>query len=295
MIDICNAKHLDDESRKELAESYGISGDDYATKSALAGIVGSSFRKMYLAEKGYNVDLTDPVDYYKQNFGTRSIFRYIQTHPDLDHMRGLHRLHQEAIEILNFWDTDHTKSITEFKEDDEDQWKQYQIWRKSTDNPKSHFKFRGDNGSFWTADGSGGTGDGLHILAPTPELKSSANENEDYNAHSYVLWLQSGNYKVVLGGDATETVWQSIFEKYGKNLKCNILKAAHHGRDSGYYKEAVEAMSPEFTIVSVGKKPETDASNKYRQYSREVWSTRWKGTIVLTIGDDGKAVINSQY
>ena len=28
------------------------------------------------------------------------------------------------------------------------------------------------------------------------------------------------------------------------SLACDILKAAHHGRDSGFYQPAVEAMSP---------------------------------------------------
>jgi len=54
-------------------------------------------------------------------------------------------------------------------------------------------------------------------------------------------------------------------------------------------------MSPTVTIVSVGKKPETDASNKYRQYSTHVWSTRWKGNIIFTINDDGKVTYDTQY
>ena len=105
MIDVCNAKHLDDESRREIAGEYGISGTDYITKLVSARLQNKSFRELYLNGKGYNVGLTDHVDYYKQHFGTKEIFRYIQTHPDLDHMRGLHRLHQEGIQILNFWDT----------------------------------------------------------------------------------------------------------------------------------------------------------------------------------------------
>jgi competence protein ComEC len=113
--------------------------------------------------------------------------------------------------------------------------------------------------------------------------------------HSYVIWFQYAGIKVVLGGDATEAVWQSIHKQYGNNLKCHVLKASHHGRDSGYHQPAVEAMSPQYTIVSVGKKPETDASDNYLQYSDHVWSTRWRGNIVLTIQPDGNANIESQY
>jgi hypothetical protein len=52
---------------------------------------------------------------------------------------------------------------------------------------------------------------------------------------------------------------------------------------SGYHQEAVKAMSPSVTIVSVGQKPDTDASAKYMNYSQEVASTRWYGGITLEL------------
>jgi competence protein ComEC len=54
-------------------------------------------------------------------------------------------------------------------------------------------------------------------------------------------------------------------------------------------------MSPYYTIVSVGKKPDTDASSKYRYYSKEVWSTRWRGDITLSISDEGRWWMESEY
>src|SRR6266516_2149925 len=114
MIDINNSDSLDDDTRQELAEEYGITGAAYATRTYLSDLLGQSFRKKYLAEAGYEIPLTDPVDYFKQNWPGRSIFRYIQTHPDCDHMRGLNRLREERIPILNFWDTANTRKVTEF-------------------------------------------------------------------------------------------------------------------------------------------------------------------------------------
>lgn len=294
MVDINNGGHLDEQTRQELAEAYGIIGINYLVSKAIADQLGQSFRKTVLAEKGYDIDLQDPVAYYINNFGRQSIFRYVQTHPDLDHMRGLYRLSQERIPILNFWDTNHQKIMSGLTDEDEKEWNEYQRLRTSMTDPKVHYKFRGDEGLYWNKDDLGGSGDGIYILAPTPELRDAANKSTDINAHSYVLWLQFGEFKVVLGGDATSDVWQSIYDKYGSNLKCNVLKASHHGRDSGYHQEAVKAMSPEYTIVSVGKKPETDASSKYRQYSENVWSTRWRGNITLTI-ENNKGTIVPQY
>ena len=88
---------------------------------------------------------------------------------------------------------------------------------------------------------------------------------------------------VILGGDAEEEVWENLVETYGDDLKCDVLKASHHGRDSGYHLRAVQTMNPKHVIVSVGKKPGTDASGKYYRQESEVLSTRWRGNISLTI------------
>jgi beta-lactamase superfamily II metal-dependent hydrolase len=296
MIDINNADQLDDDSRRELAEAYGIVGREYAAASSAANMSNQSFRRTILASRGYDVELTDPVTYFLTNCNGKSIFRFIATHPDLDHLRGLKRISQEKIPILNFWDTNHNIVTKDCQSQEEEaEWAEYQKLRQSTSEPKALFNYRDAIGKYWNQDDANGPGDGLYVLAPTTELRDAANKAEDPNAHSYVIWLQYAGIKVVLGGDATKEVWQSIFQKYGAGLKCNVLKASHHGRESGFHLEAVKAMSPGFTIVSVGKKPDTDASDDYRKYSDNVWSTRWRGNIVLTIQPDGKATIDSQY
>gem|GEM_PF-2809615 len=178
-------------------------------------------------------------------------YRLIQI---VDHMRGLARLREAKIRILNFWDTANSRKVTEFAGNDEAHWKEYQRLRSSTGSPRVLRLNRGERNKYWNQDDSGGAGDGIHILAPTAELTDAANKADDPNAHSYALWLQYGDFKVVLGGDCDEAAWKSIWKKYGANLRCNILKASHHGRASGFHTEAVKAMNPEYTIVSVGKK-----------------------------------------
>src|SRR5690606_26108033 len=130
--------------------------------------------------------------------------------------------------------------------------------------------------------------DGIHILSPTKELIDTAHEKDHANHLSYVLLIQYGKTKVYLCGDATKDVTlPNMLEHYGEDFfqKSNdetvILKAPHHGRDSGYHKEFLDLIKPDAVIVSVGKKPDTDASNKYRNHTKNVWSTRWKGNITL--------------
>jgi len=284
MIDINNGEEIDEESATEIIEQLGYSGEDLIKTIEKTQETPNEI----LQKAGYVNTLTNPIQFYKQNYGTSSIFRYIQTHPDLDHMRGLVGLRKEGISITNFWDTPHIKAQDDFLFNDEDEWNEYLEHRNGKRTLAVLNLQRGSTGKYYNLHPEPSLeGDGLYILAPTPELTSEANRTGAWNNHSYVLWLAYKGIRVVFGGDAEAEVWDSIVDKYGTGLSCNILKASHHGRDSGYHQKAVELMNPKYTIVSVGKKPETDASNKYKQYSPNVWSTRWKGNITATIYDNG--------
>lgn len=241
-------------------------------------------KKQELKEAGYGIALTNPVEFFLRNFSGRSIFRYVQSHPDLDHMRGLAALREHGIGIGNLWDTDHSK-VPEFKnEADKAEWMAYQRLRACSSNPKVLRLYRGDAGAYWNEDPNGyGDHDGIEILSPTPEIARRANQQGNSNNLSYVLRISYLGYRIVLGGDADADVWEELVRFYGKGLDCHVLKASHHGRDSGYLADAVRLMNPTYTIVSVGKKPETDASNKYRGYCSNVWSTRWYGNLTLQI------------
>jgi beta-lactamase superfamily II metal-dependent hydrolase len=41
--------------------------------------------------------LTDPIDYYIKNFADRSLFRFILSHPDMDHLSGFDELAKKLL------------------------------------------------------------------------------------------------------------------------------------------------------------------------------------------------------
>ena len=63
-------------------------------------------------------------------------------------------------------------------------------------------------------------------------------------------------------------------------LKCNVPTTSHYGGNSDFYAEAVDMMAPEYVVVSVGRKPSTDAHAKYAWHAKDVLSTRPWGTRV---------------
>jgi len=290
VIDIHNGSELDDESEKEVLS-------ELHWPNTIFGVIekGRLSKNEMLERAGYNIPRTNPVEYLKINLRVGSVFRFILTHPDLDHMRGFAAL-RSAIGFENFWDTAHKKSAMTFNPimDDETDWNDYQKVRAGTD-PTVLELYRGNSGSFWSEGDADGRGDRIEILAPTPELVKDANENEKWNDVSYVLRVTCDRYSIILGGDAGDGVWNDIASAYGKNLSCDVLKASHHGRESGFNENAVKLMQPGLTVLSVGKKPETDAHQKYKKFSSYVWSTRWKGNVTVTIPGDATMNAESQY
>jgi competence protein ComEC len=296
MVDINKAKSLNEEEQKELLESMELSYLEYTNLRKLQEALSTNITSIYEFAKEKKRTLPapiDPIDYIK-NLKINSFFRYVQTHPDMDHMSGLYRLHtQEEIEIINFWDTKNDK-VQDFNGHggrlyDARDWEEYQKLRVSESDPKAFFYYRGDENSYYTEDG-------ITILSPTKELVDKANEKKDYNKLSYVLLIQYGGCKVVLGGDADKEVWEEII--CNENLKellkdVSVLKASHHGRDSCFHEEAVKLMAPQWTVCSVGKKPDNDAHNQYKKYTKnKVLSTRFRGNITLTLKSDGTGTID---
>lgn len=289
MIDINNGQTYDPDSERELAEAKVIRRSVLTERQLFANRIGASFSAQQIASGGYAAELTDPVAYFKTHFPGQSIFRFILTHPDLDHLRGLSRLVASGVQIEHFWDTGNTIGKVDFQSDDDKaDWALYQKIRSGQTSTQALKLMRQQTGKFWNEDDCGGRGDGWNILAPTTAMRDAANAAQDPNAHSYVLHLRINEFAMVFGGDATKPMLEDIAELYGKNLKANVYKAAHHGRESGYCLEVVQAMAPEYTLVSVGKKPDTDASNKYRPLSSKgVWSTRHRGDIVIRVDASG--------
>jgi len=290
VIDINRATEFDKDTKSEL-ETELLDCVDYITRLQYNS---NQISFAELAQKaGFNTQVEDPIEYLNSK-NINSIFRFISTHPHMDHLTGLNALNANK-SISNLWIIKNTFTQDQSKLSDEQKndWKFYKKYRDTTERTLDGITVvrpdEGDLRDFWKEDG-------IFILAPNSSLITTAHDKDNRNIMSYVILIVYGKHKIVLGGDAEEDTWKFIDEKYPELIEnVRILKASHHGRNSGYYQPAVKRMSPEFTIVSVGKKPKTDATNKYKQYSTHVWSTRWKGNIRFELNIDGTGTYYTQY
>ena len=202
-------------------------------------------------QKKYPVN---PVTYMKSR-GISSIFRYIQIHPDMDHMDGIRALFDKFAPI-NFWDTNNRKVISSdswnsgrYSRED---WEFYQTLQKGAvpGGPKRLALLAGAEGKYFNvaADGRKG-GDGLYVLAPTQELLATANRTEEYNDCSYVILYRTGDWRIVFGGDSHDRTWEFILEEYSQDVSnVDLFIAPHHGRKSGRSYEFLDALRPSLTL-----------------------------------------------
>ncbi len=290
VIDINVSSEMDADSYSEvLNESFDLMD---ALDKAFHQISGYSDKQIF-EKAGYNIKLTNTISYI-QGLKTNSVFRFISTHPHMDHLSGLNEL-KGTLGITNFWiiKNEFSPDIGELSDSQKEDWNLYKKYRNTFEHKLDEITVvrpeEGDSNLYWNEDK-------ITILSPNPTLVKLAKEKNNSNIMSYVLLVEYGNRKIILGGDAEEDTWKYIHENYKDKIKgVSILKASHHGRDNGFYEPAVEVMKPVCTIVSVGKKPKTDASNKYKKHSTNVWSTRWKGNIGFEIESDGKWTYWTEY
>jgi len=280
LVDINACKRFAAPTRDELKKKYSGSAN-YGSQSLSAYIT-----EMKIEEE--EKLLIDPVDYITSNFPGQSIFRYIQTHPDMDHMAGLHRLvNEKKVKILNFWDT-HNAIEKEDKATkwsnvnfDKKDWATYQEIRSGRYGcPVLRLK-QNQEGDFYSADG-------ISIWAPFQNTEKD-NPDADPNCFSYVLSILFGECRIVLGGDLPSNLWDKLAaDNEGKLPKAHLLKASHHGRKSGYSLNAVKAMDPDVTVCSVGElHSKHDANASYERFSEKgCFSTVDHGTIIATCWED---------
>lgn len=250
--------------------------ESFRQKSKAAGVYGNF-------NQSENPD--DPIRYLLDR-GINSVFRFISTHPDMDHLDGIKPFF-EQFKPMNFWDTNNTKEMEEFDEGrfDPDDWQFYVSLRdgKRQTSPKRLALYSGNCGQFWNRGEYGQCGgDGLNILAPTRELVESANAAGDWNDSSYVILYRVGKNRILFPGDSHDKTWKHILANHGDMVKkVDVLIAPHHGRDSGRNYEFLDSVNPKLTLFG-------NAPSEHLAY--DAWNNR--DLLFITNNQGGTIILN---
>ena len=113
---------------------------------------------------------------------------------------------------------------------------------------------------------------GVSIKLFTPQQSSKTNLNN----HSVVTILEYSGVKILVPGDNEASSWQELLNRRDFVDAINnthVLVAAHHGRESGFYRPLFQHISPLLTLVSDGRVVDTSVTDRYTQVSRG-WSVK---------------------
>lgn len=140
---------------------------------------------------------------------------------------------------------------------------------------------------------------GVKILTfSTPDCGKS-----NINNHSIVTIIEYCGSKVVIPGDNESSSWSKLLEnsEFVKAISgMSVFVASHHGRESGFCSDVFKNNKPKISIVSDGRKVDTDATSRYSSVStgwsvydpngnkeiRKCLTTRNDGSIEVLIGSN---------
>lgn len=121
----------------------------------------------------------------------------------------------------------------------------------------------------------------MKIIGPISEADGNLNN------YSIVMKVTFGEMDIIMTGDAEKEVEMDILNS-GENIDAEILKVGHHGSDTSSLEEFIDAISPEYALIStkLGNKhnhPVKSTMQKLETRDIEVYRTDENGTVVVTI------------
>ena len=121
----------------------------------------------------------------------------------------------------------------------------------------------------------------IEIIGPITETTNNLNN------YSIVTKVSFGEMNIIMTGDAEKAVEKELV-KSGINLEAEILKVGHHGSDTSSTSEFLDAVNPQYALISCGvgnihEHPKEETMQKLEERNIEVYRTDESGTVVVTI------------
>ena len=113
---------------------------------------------------------------------------------------------------------------------------------------------------------------------------------KDSNNYSYYIKLTYKNKSMLFTGDALVESEEDLIKIHKDDLDCDILKVGHHGGDNSNSLDFLKAVSPNYSIISVGSNrlghPHETVLDNLSSIGSEIYRTDKYGNILIGIGDD---------
>ena len=196
-------------------------------------------------------------------FWDRHIDYLINTHPHADHVTGL-------VHVLDHYEVSRV----------------YTSGQRHSTNIYEHFLQEVNDEVIMAGDVIDlGSGARLHFLWPD-ELLDGKRLN-DPNAGSLVALLTYRGKSMLLTGDIGVKEEAELLDDLGD---IDVLKVGHQGSDTSSSRDFLDAITPEYAIISVGENdyghPDSVVMDRIQQFGAELFRTDTDGSIKVEFGDD---------
>lgn len=213
----------------------------------------------YEDEKQQNLIL----DIIKTHVDKKGITRFISTHPDEDHIKGLVEL-DDKIHILNFYVVENLAT----KEDQTDNFKRYCELR---DGDHHYYVYKGCKRKWMNKSDEERGCSGINFLWPDlgnkdfKNVLESVKEGNSPNNLSPIFTYSVENGVVMMWMGDMETEFLDKIKDEIDWPKVDVLFAPHHGRKSGHVSsDVLKKLSPK--VIVIGEAPSEDL-NYYSNYN----------------------------
>lgn len=209
------------------------------------------------------------VQNYISKQGVKSLDYLIVTHPDSDHCGG-------ADVIINKYDID-TVIMPDYEKDT----RTYRDVIKALD----YKRYKITSPTVGTVYPLGDAE--FTIIAPNRK-----DYGDEANNYSVGILLEHGDKKFVFTGDAEEEAEEDILQNQ-IDISADVLKVGHHGSKTSSSEAFIEAVSPEYAVISCEENneyghPHAATLNTLRSAGIKVFRTDEQGS--LTAVSDGKEI-----
>lgn len=193
----------------------------------------------------------------------KTIKRFISTHPDEDHIRGL-KAYNDKFSIVNFYCV---KNEATKKDESED----FEEYCKLRDGEHHYYLHKGCRRKWMNEDDGTYGSSGIRCIWPDTNnidfkeaLDVAKNAGSPNNISPIITYTVEGGATFMWMGDL-ETGFQEKIKDSIDWPKVDILFAPHHGRDSGKIPEDIlRKLAP--SIIVIGEAPSKDL-NYYKNYN----------------------------
>jgi len=186
----------------------------------------------------------DNVVSFLKRAGIKQIDVLVATHPDRDHVSGLAHL-AKLFQVRELWKVAFKKTEENASPESLEAYAEYEravdvLRAKGTKilNPTQDTYDRNLGGA------------NVEVLAPFSRIP------DDYktaNDACMVLRISHAGKSFLFTADTTTQTWEKLIKS--GNVSATVFQASHHGAESGFHPDLMQAVKPQLVVVSVGRNP----------------------------------------